>query len=162
VQVEKSLALGIIETIGLPGLIAAADAAAKAADVKVVRYEGVDAGIVTVYVIGDVSSVQAAIAAGTAEARRVGQWRHSHVIPGPDESVKRLIQKLQKNNKQEIIQEKSSDDQELERKSISEIRKMARTFTNFPLSAQEITIAKKEDLIRHIKMLKKEGNEQDK
>jgi microcompartment protein CcmL/EutN len=159
VQVEKSLALGMIETIGLPGLIAAADAAAKAADVKVVRYEGVDAGIVTVYVVGDVSSVQAAVAAGTAEARRVGQWRHSHVIPGPDESVHRLIQKLFNKN---VTQEKSSDDQELEHKSISEIRKIARTFTNFPLSAQEITFAKKEELIRHIQTLKKEGSEQDK
>ncbi|MCK9927481.1 BMC domain-containing protein, partial [Frankia sp. Mgl5] len=91
---EKSLALGMIETIGLPGLLAAADAAAKAADVKIVTYEGVDAGIVTLYVVGDVSSVQAAISVGEAEARRVGQLRHSHVIPRPDESVNRLIQKL--------------------------------------------------------------------
>ncbi|NGQ96923.1 BMC domain-containing protein [Brevibacillus sp. SYP-B805] len=150
----------MIETVGLPGLIAAADAAAKAADVKVVRYEGVDAGIVTVYVIGDVSSVQAAVAAGAAVARQVGQLRHFHVIPGPDESVHRLIRKLL--NTRGSTQAKGSDDQELEQKSIAEIRKIARTIPNFPLSPQEITLAKKDELIRHIQTLKKEGSEQDK
>lgn len=156
---DKSLALGMIETIGLPGMIAAADAAAKAADVKIVRYEGVDAGIVTVYVVGDVSSVQAAVAAGESEAKRVGQLRHSHVIPRPDESVNRLIQKLLKKSEQAEV--KGNSDQGLEHMSISEIRKLARSITNFPLSAQEITVAKKEDLIQHINMLKKEGDEQD-
>lgn len=87
-------ALGMIETLGLPALIAAADAAAKAADVRVVTYEGADAGIVTVYVIGDVSSVQAAVAAGSEAARQVGRLLHSHVIPRPEEQVPKLIRQL--------------------------------------------------------------------
>lgn len=88
---EQRFALGMIETIGFPALVAAADAAAKAADVHINSYQGVDAGIVTVYIIGDVASVQAAVQAGEAEARRVGQLRHSHVIARPDSSVPRMI-----------------------------------------------------------------------
>jgi microcompartment protein CcmL/EutN len=107
--VDKSLALGMIETIGLTGLIAAADAAAKAADVKLIRYEGADAGIITLYVVGDVSSVQAAVAAGEVEAKRVGQLRHTHVIPRPDESVNLLVQKLLKKTGAAPL---SGDDQE--------------------------------------------------
>ncbi|WP_449267216.1 BMC domain-containing protein [Gordoniibacillus kamchatkensis] len=49
------MALGMLETMGMPALIAAADAAAKAADVRVAAYEKADAGIVTVYVLGDVA-----------------------------------------------------------------------------------------------------------
>ncbi|MDH4617480.1 BMC domain-containing protein [Brevibacillus sp. AY1] len=90
----QAYALGMIETLGLPALVAAADAAAKAADVRVVAYEGVDAGIVTVYVIGDVSSVQAAVEAGSEAARRVGRLLHSHVIPRPDDQVPKLIRQL--------------------------------------------------------------------
>lgn len=90
----QAYALGMIETLGLPALVAAADAAAKAADVRVVTYEGVDAGIVTVYVIGDVSSVQAAVDAGADAARRVGRLLHSHVIPRPDEHVPKMIKQL--------------------------------------------------------------------
>jgi len=90
----QAYALGMIETLGLPALVAAADAAAKAADVRVVTYEGVDAGIVTVYVIGDVSSVQAAVDAGADAARRVGRLLHSHVIARPDEHVPKMITAL--------------------------------------------------------------------
>lgn len=87
-------ALGMIETIGFPALIAAADAAAKAADVQIVTYQGADSGIVTIYVVGDVAAVQAAVATGEMEARRVGQLRHSHVIPRPDRSVQMMIRSL--------------------------------------------------------------------
>ncbi|MED1791318.1 BMC domain-containing protein [Brevibacillus nitrificans] len=98
-------ALGMIETLGLPALIAAADAAAKAANVKIVTYEGADAGIVTVYVIGDVSSVQAAVDAGADAARRVGRLLHSHVIPRPDENVPKMVKNLisQAKNKEESV-----------------------------------------------------------
>jgi len=44
-MIEQKLALGMIETYGLPALIAAADAAAKTADVKVTMYETVAAGV---------------------------------------------------------------------------------------------------------------------
>jgi len=85
------LALGMIETYGLPALIAAADAAAKAADVRIRTREKADAGIVIVYIEGDVSSVKAAVEAGEAAARQVGTLRGTHVIPNPDESVPGVI-----------------------------------------------------------------------
>jgi microcompartment protein CcmL/EutN len=87
-------ALGMIETWGVAALIAAADAAAKAADVKVWPYEKIDAGIVTVYVVGDVAAVRAAVDAGASEASRVGKLLGSHVIPRPDpEGVPKFLRR---------------------------------------------------------------------
>jgi len=90
-RMSKLPALGMIETVGVTGLIAAADVAAKAANVRVVTRQGVDAGIVTVFVVGDVASVQAAVQAGEAEATRVGRCRGSHVIPRPGIDVLRQV-----------------------------------------------------------------------
>ncbi|MFC5469858.1 BMC domain-containing protein [Cohnella suwonensis] len=87
-------ALGMIETWGYPALIAAADAAAKTADVQVTAYEKADAGIVTVYVLGDVASVQTAIEAGGEAAKRVGKLLATHVIPRPDASVFAMVEGL--------------------------------------------------------------------
>lgn len=96
-MLENGYALGMIETVGFPALVAATDAAAKAADVRCVTYQGADAGIVTIYIVGDVASVSAAVAVGEAEARRVGQLRHSRVIPRPDRSVMQMVlQQLEK------------------------------------------------------------------
>lgn len=96
-MLESGYALGMIETIGFPALVAATDAAAKAADVRCVTYQGADAGIVTIYIVGDVASVTAAVSVGEAEARRVGQLRYSRVIPRPDRSVLLMIlQQLEK------------------------------------------------------------------
>ncbi|MFC5527885.1 BMC domain-containing protein [Cohnella yongneupensis] len=80
-------ALGMIETWGVPALIAAADAAAKTADVRIATYEKADAGIVTIYVLGDVASVKTAVDAGSEAAKRVGKLLASHVIPRPDASL---------------------------------------------------------------------------
>lgn len=76
----KQFALGMIETLGYIGAIASADAAVKAASVKIDRMELVKGGIVTVFLTGDVGAVKAAVEAGENEARRVGNFRRSHVI----------------------------------------------------------------------------------
>ncbi|MFI8712458.1 BMC domain-containing protein [Brevibacillus brevis] len=145
-----SYSLGMIETLGLPALIAAADAAAKAADVKVVSYEGADAGIVTVYVIGDVSSVQAAVDAGADAARRVGRLLHSHVIPRPDENVPKMLKNLLKPEAKEEAKAEPAQvpATKLQDQSINDLRKMARSYADFLLTTNEINMAKKEDLIR--------------
>ena len=80
-------ALGMIETYGLAALIAAADGAAKTADVQIYTYEKADAGILTVYIIGDVSSVSEAVEAGASIARSMGRLLHRSVIPRPDPDV---------------------------------------------------------------------------
>jgi microcompartment protein CcmL/EutN len=92
---SHTLALGMIETWGVAALIAAADAAAKTADVQVTAYEKVDAGIVTIYLLGDVASVKTAVEAGAEAAKRVGKLLGTHVIPRPDASVYKMIQSLQ-------------------------------------------------------------------
>jgi ethanolamine utilization protein EutM len=102
-MLENGYALGMIETVGFPALVAATDAAAKAADVRCVTYQGADAGIVTIYIVGDVASVTAAVAVGEAEARRVGQLRHSRVIPRPDRSVMQMVlQQLEKQKAKDL------------------------------------------------------------
>ena len=76
-------ALGMVETRGLVGMIEAADAMVKTADVVFVGWQKVDAGLVTAIVRGDVGSVKAATDAGAAAARRVGELVSVHVIPRP-------------------------------------------------------------------------------
>lgn len=88
---KDAYALGMVETIGFPAMVAAADAAAKSADVRVTTYQKADSGIVTIYIIGDVASVKSAVDAGTETAKRVGQHRHSHVIPRPDIHVIEML-----------------------------------------------------------------------
>ena len=63
-------ALGMVECFGLVAMIEAADAMVKAANVKLVGYEKIDAGLVTVIVRGEVGAVKAAVDAGAAAARR--------------------------------------------------------------------------------------------
>ncbi len=86
-------ALGMIETIGLISSIEAADAAVKAANVKLTRYEKIDGGIVSVHVRGDIGAVQAAVDAGAAAARRVGQLVGVHVIPAPVSELDEVVYK---------------------------------------------------------------------
>jgi ethanolamine utilization protein EutM len=85
-------ALGLIETMGLIGLIGAIDAMLKAATVElassVIKLDG---GVVSVMVRGDVSSVRAAIEAGAEAAGRIGELRAAHVIPRPDDAVVRVF-----------------------------------------------------------------------
>jgi ethanolamine utilization protein EutM len=84
---EKMEALGMIETKGLVAMIEAADAMVKAANVTLVGYEKIGAGLVTAIVRGDVAAVKAATDAGAAAARRVGELVSVHVIPRPHTSV---------------------------------------------------------------------------
>jgi ethanolamine utilization protein EutM len=86
-------AIGMIETRGLIGSIEAADSMLKAADVRLVKQERIDAALVTVLIEGDVGAVQAAIEVGRAAAARVGELISAHVIPRPDEGIAKLTQK---------------------------------------------------------------------
>ena len=81
-------ALGLIETMGLVGLISAVDAMLKAASVEIASsIIKLDGGVVSVLVRGDVSSVRAAVEAGAEAAARIGELRAAHVIPRPDARV---------------------------------------------------------------------------
>jgi microcompartment protein CcmL/EutN len=81
------LALGLIETKGMVGLVEATDAMCKAADVTLASTREIGGGYVTVIVRGDVASVQAAVDAGAAAAKAVGELVASHVIPRPHDGL---------------------------------------------------------------------------
>ena len=78
-----SESIGLIETKGLTGSIEASDAMAKAANVSLVKQVSIGAGMLTVFVKGDVGSVKAAVEAGAEAANRVGELVASHVIARP-------------------------------------------------------------------------------
>ena len=84
-------ALGMVETRGLVGAIEAADAMVKAANVKLMGKEKVGAGLVTVMVRGDVGAVKAAVDAGAAAAKRIGELFSVHVIPSPHDDVEGIL-----------------------------------------------------------------------
>lgn len=92
-------AMGMIETRGYVGAVEAADAAAKAAEVTLVSSQKADAGLVTVFFTGDVASVRAAVDAGAAAARRIGELVSAHVIPRPAAGVEMLQHQSSQGNK---------------------------------------------------------------
>ena len=86
-QIALKSALGMIETNGFTASIEATDAMLKAADVSLVGQEQIGAGLVTVFVQGDVGAVKAAVEAGQTAAARIGEVVSAHVIPRPHTSV---------------------------------------------------------------------------
>lgn len=89
-------ALGLIETRGLVGAIEAADSMVKAANVALLGTEKIGGGLVTVMVTGDVGAVKAAVDAGAAAAKRVGELVSVHVIPRPHEETSKILPKTGK------------------------------------------------------------------
>ncbi|NOX54156.1 MAG: BMC domain-containing protein [Planctomycetes bacterium] len=84
-------ALGMIETRGLVGLIEAADAMLKAANVQMIGWEKVGSGLVTAFVVGDVAAVKAAVDAGASAASKVGEVVSVQVIPRPHEELAGIL-----------------------------------------------------------------------
>ncbi len=84
-------AIGMIETKGLVGSIEAADAMVKAANVSLMGEERIGGGFVTVIVKGDVGAVKAAVDAGAAAAKRVGELVSVHVIPRPHPELDMIL-----------------------------------------------------------------------
>ena len=84
-------AIGLIETRGLVGSIEAADAMVKAANVSLMGEERIGGGYVTVIVKGDVGAVKAAVDAGAAAAKRVGELVSVHVIPRPHPELDMIL-----------------------------------------------------------------------
>src|SRR5438874_13563053 len=80
-------ALGMVETKGLTALIEASDAMLKSANVSLIGWQKIGSGLVTAMVVGDVAAVKAAVDAGAAAARRVGEVIGVQVIPRPHEDL---------------------------------------------------------------------------
>ena len=83
--------LGLVETRGFVAAVEAADAMTKAARVTLTRYEVTRGALVTVLVRGDLAEVEAAVAAGSAAAARLGELLRGHVIPRPVPELEDVI-----------------------------------------------------------------------
>lgn len=86
-------ALGMIETKGIVPLMEAADAMLKSANVQMLGWDKVGAGLATAFVIGDVAAVKAAVDAGAAAAGRIGEVMGLHVIPRPHDDTSNVLPK---------------------------------------------------------------------
>lgn len=86
-------AFGLIETRGLLAAIESADAMLKAAEVTLLEKTHVGGGLVTIVVTGGVAAVQAAVEAGSAAVKQIGEdlLVSQHVIPRPHEEINDLI-----------------------------------------------------------------------
>lgn len=84
-------AIGLIETRGLVASIEAADAMVKAANVTLMGQERIGSAYITVIVKGDVGAVKAAVDAGAAAAKRVGELISVHVIPRPHQELELIL-----------------------------------------------------------------------
>ncbi len=88
-----SIAVGMIETLGFPAVVEAADSMVKAARVTLVGYEKIGTARVTVIVRGDVSEVQASVGAGKESVRKVngGEVLSTHIIARPHENLEYVL-----------------------------------------------------------------------
>ncbi|WP_428845481.1 BMC domain-containing protein [Azotosporobacter soli] len=85
-------ALGLIEAVGLTAAVEAADAAVKAANVKLVGYElSKGGGLVVVKLTGDVGAVKAAVEAGKSAAEKVNKVWAVHVIARPHHELEKIV-----------------------------------------------------------------------
>ncbi len=86
------LSLGLIETIGLTAAVEAADAAVKAANVTLVGYEHAKGdGMTMVKVVGEVGSVNAAIAAAKSAAGVINKVVSTRVIARPADGIEGML-----------------------------------------------------------------------
>lgn len=82
-------AVGTIETLGFPAVLAAADAMVKAAAVTLVYYGIAEKGNFIVSIRGRISDVKVSVAAGIEAAEKTygGQVIEYYIIPNPNENV---------------------------------------------------------------------------
>lgn len=145
-------ALGLIETRGLVGALEAADAGAKAANVRLLGAERADAGLVTVKFLGEVAAVRAAVDAGSAAAQRVGQLVSTHVIPRPHDDLGLVVED------DEVapgtVSRERLDMAQLEQMKVVELRTLARRVATFPLKGRDVARAGRDELLAAFRSLK--------
>ncbi len=143
-------ALGLIETLGFVGVVEAADAAVKAAPVDLAAVEQATGGLVTIRLSGEVGAVQAAVDAGAAAARRIGQLLSQHVIPNPHDDLVRLfhLNAPPSSFADGPLAPPRTDD--LERMSVVELRRVARGLPGLGIKGRQISKANREELLREI------------
>ncbi len=116
-------ALGTIEVVGKATAVTALDAACKTAEVFLLGVENIigsggSVGV-NIQIAGEVAAVKAAIDAANDAAIRVGSVLYSSVIPRPNDELDKLIERFNKNIKndeqdseEEVIEEKEMNGKE--------------------------------------------------
>ncbi|MBR5518398.1 MAG: BMC domain-containing protein [Clostridia bacterium] len=153
---DLSQALGLIEVIGYPTAIAAADAALKSADVHLKTITKVGSGIMTVQITGDVAAVRSATDTGGEEAKRVGSLRSTHVIPRYDIQ---LMNGILTDSKKEKKASGELNEDDLRMRTNSDLKNLINAM-DIKADEQFLKTAKKEELITTImtNIPKKEDN----
>ena len=87
------MAVGAIETLSFPTVLASADAMVKAAAVTLVYYGIAESGRLIVAIRGAVSEVETAMAAGITAGEAVpgGQVVTHYIVPNPPENVEAIL-----------------------------------------------------------------------
>jgi len=87
------MAVGVIETLGFPAVLAAADAMVKSAAVTIVYYGQAESARMLVAVRGHVAEVKRAVEAGIAagEQSNGGQVITHYIVPNPPENVEAIL-----------------------------------------------------------------------
>lgn len=123
----------------------------KAAEVSLLGSEAALAGLITVKVVGEVAAVQAAVDAGAAAARRVGELLATHVIPHPDEQTELVIEA--ESPRATLSGTTPPSRPALEQMPVRQLRRLARETPGFPLHGREISRANKQELLAHFRAI---------
>ncbi len=147
---DLSQALGLIEVVGYPTAITAADSALKSADVHLTEITKVGSGIMTVQLTGDVAAIRSAVDAGGEEAKRIGVLRSTHVIPRYDIQLMNGIVKTDVKN-EDTKKEKSTEltEDDLRSRTNADLKNLINAM-EIKTDEQFLKTAKKDDLIATI------------
>jgi microcompartment protein CcmL/EutN len=87
------IAVGVIETLGFPAILAASDAMVKGGRVALVYFDKAEKGNFYVAVRGPVSEVNRAVDAGVAAAESIygGKVMCHYIVPNPPENVEAVL-----------------------------------------------------------------------
>ena len=82
-------AVGVIETLGFPAVLAAADAMVKGGRVTLVYFDKAEKGNFVVAIRGSISEVKPAVTAGLEAAENTygGQVMSHYIVPNPPENI---------------------------------------------------------------------------
>ena len=145
-------ALGLIETRGLVGSIAAADAMLKTARVALLGIERIKNGMVTVEVAGEVAAVQAAVAAASQIVPQVGTLVSAHVIPRPQDEIEPLLRRhAPPHPPPDPPPGPAPDPDDLERLNVHQLRALARNTPGLGIAGRQISKANRHVLIEELR-----------
>ncbi len=156
-------AIGLIEARGLVGVIEAADAASKSAQVELLGIEQIGAGLVSVRFSGEVAAVQVAVEAGVHAALKVTEVISHHVIPAPHLDLKDLLQGQVPAAPAAAPQQAvgaaamTPDPSELHRLPVVRLRQLVRQLPDSALKGRQVSRANKQALVDELRRVWSSG-----